>query len=113
MNQPRGQSLQELDLNVKNTMIRHGNYDYLTRGVAWDPAIADRAIPASYFRTSKPDFFGNLAWPAFDPALPPGAFNDANLCRIPAGYRYVHGADPPAAGPSSGRRPVTSTQQDP
>ena len=99
-NQPRGdpagggKSLQERDLNVKNTMIRHGNYDYLNHAIAWDPAIADHAIPTSYFRTSKPAFFGNLAWPPFDPAAPPGAFNDANISRIPAGYRYVHHVDP-------------------
>ena len=102
-NQPRDQSFQELDLNVKSTMIRQGNYDYLSRAVAWDPAIADRALPDSYFRASKPDYFGDLAWPPFDPASPPGAFNDANLCKIPAGYRYVHGADPPGAPTSSPR----------
>jgi hypothetical protein len=87
-------SLQELDLNVKNTMIRHGNYDYRNKTIAWDPAITDLTIPNSYFRTSKPAYFGSLTWPPFDPALPPGAFNDANLAKIPAGYRFVHGADP-------------------
>jgi len=91
----KGRSLQELDLNVKTTMIRHGNYDYLNQAIAWDGAIADRDIPSSYFRTSKPAFFGTLAWPPFDPAAPPGDFNDSSLCRIPAGYRFVHGADPP------------------
>jgi hypothetical protein len=96
-NQSGGNSLQELDLNVKNTMIRHGNYDYLNKTIAWDPAITDYNIPNSYFRASKPAFFGNLAWPPFDPASPPGAFNNANLSRIPAGYRYVYGVDPPAA----------------
>jgi hypothetical protein len=92
-----GNTLQELDLNVKNTMIRQGNYDYLNHAIAWDGTIADHGIPNSYFRTIKPDFFGNLAWPPFDPASPPGAFNDSNLCRIPAGYRFVHGADPVGA----------------
>jgi hypothetical protein len=95
--QPGGKTLQELDLNVKNTMIRHGNYDYLTTAIAWDRTITDHDIPKSYFRTSKPAFFGNLAWPPFDPASPPGALNDENLSRIPAGYRYVHGTDPGAA----------------
>jgi hypothetical protein len=93
-----GNTLQELDLNVKNTMIRHGNYDYLNHSIAWDATISDHAIPNSFFRTSKPAWFGNLAWPPFDPASPPGAFNDSNLCRIPAGYRYVHGMDPPSEG---------------
>jgi hypothetical protein len=89
-----GNTLQELDLNVKNTMIRHGNYDYLNHATAWDAAITDHNIPNSYFRTSKPAYFGSLTWPPFDPASPPGAFNDSNLCRIPAGYRFVHGYDP-------------------
>jgi hypothetical protein len=92
-----GNTLQELDLNVKNTMIRHGNYDYLNKSIAWDATISDYSIPSSYLYTSKPGFFGNLTWPPFDPASPPGAFNDSNLCRIPAGYRYVHGIDPPGS----------------
>ena len=89
-----GKTLQELDLNVKNTLLWHGNYDYLNHAVVWDATIADHAIPKSYFRSSKPVWFGNLSWPPFDPADPPGPFNDSNLCRIPAGYRYVHGHDP-------------------
>ena len=111
--QAGGKSLQELDLNVKNTMIRQGNFDYLSHTIGWDREIADHAIPKSYFRTSKPDFFGNLDWPPFDPASPPGDFNDANLSRIPAGYRYVHGSDPPGdagspgAGGSGQRKPTS------
>jgi hypothetical protein len=89
-----GNTLQELDLNVASTMIRHGNYDYLNDSIAWDSGIADHTIPNSYFRTSKPAYFGSLNWPPFDPASPPGAFNDLNISRIPAGYRYVHGTDP-------------------
>lgn len=90
-----GKSLQELDLTVTGTMIRHGNYDYLTKKIAWDPAISDHTIPNSYYLTGKPALFGSLAWPPLDPTSPPGAFNDENLCKIPAGYRYVHGKDPP------------------
>jgi len=103
-------SLQELDLNVKATMVRHGNYDYLNKSIAWDAAIEDRTIPVSYFRTVKPAFFGNLAWPPFDPASPPGALSDANISRIPAGYRYVHGVDP--AGIARPRMPAGSRRND-
>jgi hypothetical protein len=60
-----GNTLQELDLNVKNTMLRHGNYDYLNHSIGWDAAIADHAIPPSHFRSSKPVWFGNLPWPPF------------------------------------------------
>ncbi len=76
--------------------------DYLGHSIAWDAAISDHAIPNSYFRSSKPLWFGNLPWPPFDPANPPGALNDANLCRIPAGYRYVHGTDPVEAAKKPG-----------
>jgi hypothetical protein len=94
-----GNTLQELDLNVAGTMIRHGNYDYLNGSIAWDSTIADHTIPNSYFRSSKPSYFGYLAWPPIDPATPPGAFSDANVTRIPAGYRFVYGTDPLASVP--------------
>ncbi len=98
-----GNTLQELDLNVAGTMIRHGNYDYLHKATVWDSTITDHSIPSSYFRTGKPTYFGNLAWPPFDPASPPGALNDANISRIPAGYRYVHGSDPLTSTPPPAR----------
>lgn len=71
-----------------------------------------RTIPSSYFRSSKPAYFGYLAWPPFDPASPPGAFNDSNLCRIPAGYRFVHGADLPTAVRTSAIGLPTQTKLD-
>jgi hypothetical protein len=95
-----GNTLQELDLNVAGTMIRHGNYDYLRGSIAWDTSIVDHTIPSSYFRTGKPSYFGGLAWPPCDPASPPGAFNDSNISRIPAGYRFVHGTDPTTSVPT-------------
>jgi hypothetical protein len=95
-----GNTLQELDLNVANSMIRHGNYDYLNGSIAWDGAITDHTIPYSYFRTSRPSYFGSLTWPPFDPSSPPGAFNDSNASRIPAGYRFVNGTDPLTSVPA-------------
>jgi len=89
-----GKGLQEFDLNVKNTMLRHGNYDYKSKSIIWDVNISDHNIPESYFRSAKPDYFRDLDWPPFDPATPPGAYNNANISRIPAGYRFVNGVDP-------------------
>ena len=89
-----GGKLQEFDLNVRNTIIIHGNFDYKNKTIIWDPSLSDRKIPSSYFRRTRPEYFGKLTWPPFDPASPPGEFNDANLSRIPAGYRFVHGVDP-------------------
>jgi hypothetical protein len=89
-----GNGLQELDFNVKNSMIRHGNYDYKNNSIIWDPSITDHNIPASYFRSTKPEYFCDLQWPPFEPSTPPGVYNDENLSRIPAGYRFVYGYDP-------------------
>ena len=40
---------QELDYNVKSTIIRHGNYDYYTRTQIWDPGRGDHTLPNSYY----------------------------------------------------------------
>ena len=45
------------DAQVSATTLRHGNFDYLTNTVKWDPAIADRALPNSLYLTRKPAFF--------------------------------------------------------
>ena len=49
---------QALDLNVKTTLIRHGNYDYFTRSQLWDPNISDHTIPDSYYLERKAE----LVW---------------------------------------------------
>lgn len=51
--------------------IRHGNYDYVNNATVWDSGISDHVIPNSYYLSSKPLFFGDLAWPSFGPDLDP------------------------------------------
>jgi hypothetical protein len=67
---------------VESTLLRHGNFDYVTGTTLWDPAIENHDIPASYYLQSKPAFFGALPWPAIGPDLEPlvGA--------LPAKIRY-------------------------
>jgi hypothetical protein len=89
---------QGLDHNVRNTILRHGNYDYKNRALVWDATIADHSIPNSLYYSSKPGFFGNLFWPPIDPASP-GTLTPAS---IPAGYRAVNGSDPPGADGGGG-----------
>ena len=50
-----------------STVLRHGNFDYLTTGVKWDSTIADHALPNSLYLTAKPAFFGSRAWPWVQP----------------------------------------------
>ena len=68
------------DAKVPTTTIRHGNFDYLTNTVKWDPAIADRALPNSLYLTGKPAFFEagrGYTWPWVDPAAP----TNSTCCR--------------------------------
>jgi len=55
------------DGTALKTLYRHGNYDYVTNSVIWDPTNADHTLPASLYLTAKPAFFGSLTWPWVDP----------------------------------------------
>ncbi|MEO5953384.1 MAG: LamG-like jellyroll fold domain-containing protein, partial [Chloroflexia bacterium] len=82
-----------LDLSVKpggnhQTLI-HGNWDGASASQTWDSTVSDRNIANSYYLNEKPEWFGNLAWPPYDPARPPVDVADA-LSRIPAGYRLLN-----------------------
>ena len=49
------------------TAIKHGNYDYITKGVAYWDGGADHVLPKSMYYSTKPSFFGTCAWPPFGP----------------------------------------------
>ena len=40
---------QQWDLNVKATILRHGNWDSVHNGIVWDPNISDHTIPNSLY----------------------------------------------------------------
>lgn len=75
--------------NPSLTSYYHGNYDYVNQSIQWDAGNADHSIPNSMFLSAKPAEFGNLSWPAYDPASP-----STNPALIPAGYRYLNGVNP-------------------
>lgn len=63
---------QAYDPNVKATLLRHGNYDYVNRSTIWDASIADQAIPDSLSRSGKPNWWPpGVAWPPFGPDKTP------------------------------------------
>lgn len=71
------------DLMVKQTLIRHGNFDYASQSVSWDPQILEHALPDSLYQTAQPEWWTpSLPWPPFGPD---GA--TANN-KIPAQVRY-------------------------
>jgi hypothetical protein len=77
------------DPDVEATLLRHGNYDYVTGTTHWDPSIADTVLPASYYLDSRPAFFGCRPWPAIGPDLTP------MVGSLPAKDRFDGIEDPP------------------
>jgi hypothetical protein len=55
------------DAKVLSTMIRDGNYDYLTNVIHWYNTPAGFTIPASLYLSGKPAFMGANPWPWVDP----------------------------------------------
>ncbi len=66
-------------------LYRHGNWDNVSNGIVWDAANANRTIPASLYRTSKPAFFGSQAWPWVNPQ---GTTASQRVGVLPAKARY-------------------------
>lgn len=80
-----------------NTLIRHGNFDFVSENIIWQEGISNHIIPNSYYLSEKPDFFTNAPWgdtpcPAIGPDLPYSGI-------IPAQQRFcdINGILPPAA----------------
>ena len=59
------------DSGVKATILRHGNFDYFSNTVVWDPTISARTLPLSLYLTAKPAFFGTQPWPYVDTGRSP------------------------------------------
>ena len=73
---------------VASTFLRHGNFEYFTGSLVWDPAIPDHDLPDSYYLTARPSFFGDLRWPPFGSDLTP------RIGILPARYCFEHGLMP-------------------
>jgi hypothetical protein len=58
------------DSQVVATTIRHGNFDYVSGQVVWDPRYT-RKLPPSFYLASKPAFLGSEPWPLVDPERTP------------------------------------------
>ncbi|HZJ52897.1 MAG TPA: glycosyl hydrolase family 28-related protein [Myxococcaceae bacterium] len=74
-----------VDARVAATSVRHGNYDYLTSSVKWDPGFPERTLPTSLYLTQKPAFFAGYTWPWVDPTGP------KQLFELPAKVRFEAG----------------------
>jgi len=72
----RGNNRQRMpyDPLVATTVLRWGNYDYMTRQTRWNaseiPAARrspSQTLPASFFLSAKPTWWGRMPWPAIGP----------------------------------------------
>jgi hypothetical protein len=81
------------------SIMMHGNYSFVTSTQQWDGAISGQTLPNSFYLTSKPPWFGTNNWPPIDPA----AATTMTLTALPAGYRFMYGADAGAAIPDAPR----------
>jgi hypothetical protein len=68
------------DAQVRATLIREGNFDYVTNQVRWSGA--PQALPVSLYLTGKPAFFGSNVWPWVD------AVGATKVFTLPARARF-------------------------
>ena len=76
------------DTRVSATTFRHGNFDYVSNTVKWDPATPNHTLPDSLYLTGKPNFFdrgSGYVWPWVDPV------GGTKLFTLPAKARYDAG----------------------
>jgi len=97
------ESCQQLDRNVKGTILRHGNWDAAHKGVVWDASISDHTIPNSLYLTGKPSWWGDLPWPPIGPDRSP------MVGLIPAQKRFETRSLTPTSGPTATVAPITTT----
>ncbi len=88
------------DPSVAATLLRHGNYDYFTDSVGWDPGIPDHDLPASLFRSAAPPWWcAETPWPAIGPDVA------GYVHSIPAKRRFEGLACTPIVDPCPGGPP--------
>ena len=50
-----------------NSILSHGNYDYVSDGIAFWDGGSDHTLKNSMYYSSKPAFFGSSVWPPYGP----------------------------------------------
>lgn len=72
------------DPKTLSTIIRDGNYDFLTNSQRWHNTPVGFAIPDSLYLKAKPSFFGSNPWPWVNPI-------NGSLASLPAKARFDDG----------------------
>lgn len=71
------------DPKVRSTVVRDGNFDYVSNSVRWDHD--PQPLPDSLYLSAKPEFFGDLPWPWVDPT------GTTKVATLPAQRRFETG----------------------
>ena len=66
-----GPDLKNPDLRVEQTLLRHGNFDFVWGATQWDSKIQSHRLPSSLYLKERPAFFRDLPWPAIGPDCDP------------------------------------------
>ena len=88
---------------VATTLLRWGNYDTVTNSIRWlssevpsalsqyaNPVPSTQSLPASYYLSSKPSWFGSIPWPAIGPDITGGDISGVggHAYKVPAQVCY-------------------------
>jgi hypothetical protein len=89
------------DPRVAETLMRWGNFDTVTQQAAWNasevpsaigvlanPVPASRRLPASFFLSGKPAWWGTMPWPAIGPDVTGGDDPTGHVYANPAELCY-------------------------
>jgi hypothetical protein len=75
-----------------STLFLHGDYEYSSNGVTWNTQNQVRTLPASFFRSSKPAWFGSTPWPPIGPDVTGGVGARGKAYLNPAAACYETGS---------------------
>ncbi len=89
------------DSLVASTMMRWGNYDVVNNSVQWNSAEvpssasqfpsavpSSHTLPASFYLSAKPSWWGSVAWPAIGPDVSGGSDSSGHAHDNPAKVCY-------------------------
>jgi hypothetical protein len=116
-----GASVLRNDPLVASTAMRWGNFDTVTNSVRWEasevpsgsgflanPVPKTHRLPASFYRSTKPAWWGSMPWPAIGPEVTGGSDPTGHVYANPAEACYAQcPPDPAFPEDISGRRILT------
>jgi hypothetical protein len=75
-----------------STVFLHGDYEYTSNAVTWNSGNSNHTLPNSFYRSSKPAWFGASQWPSIGPDVTDGIGARGHARAIPAYSCYTSGA---------------------